>query len=235
MTRTESTEDVAPPPPSFVTKTFGEPRFHSEGDVAALSFAADNTIWSVDESGVLRHWAEDGGALIRHFLSDLETLWCFGPQAKLLASANDDLLVWDVSEGQLLHRIAQPSWVTAICFSPDGRTIVTGHDDGKIRFWDSRGQMLVGEIAAHSAAVSTVSYSSDGQRIASAGEDRVVRTWNATTHKQIDEFVSHTDRVPSLSWSADGSQLSSAGWDTSARVWKSGTPDPEEDEDDPVA
>ncbi|MFO0937197.1 MAG: WD40 repeat domain-containing protein [Gemmataceae bacterium] len=227
MSLPESTVDIAPPPPSYVTRTYGEPRFHSEGDVAALTFAPDQTLWSVDENGVLRHWAEDGGSLKRHFLSDLETLWCFGPDAKLLASANDDLLVWDVADGQLLHRIAQPSWVTAICFSPDGRTIATGHDDGKVRFWDARGQSLVGEINAHPAAVSAVAFSPNGLRIASSGEDRVVRTWDANTHKPIDEFKSHTDRVPSLSWSRDSIELASAGWDTSARVWKSGSPDPQ--------
>src|SRR6187455_3782116 len=109
-------DEIAPPPPTFVVKSFGEPRFHTEGDVCAIAFSSDGSLWSVDESGVLRHWSGDGTALTRHFLSDLETLWCFGPDAKLLASANDDLLVWDVSEGQLLHRIAQPCWVTALAF-----------------------------------------------------------------------------------------------------------------------
>ena len=61
---------------------------------------------SIDEAGVLRHWAADGQLLARHFLSDLETLWCFSPGAKLLASGNDDLLLWDVADGQLVNRIA---------------------------------------------------------------------------------------------------------------------------------
>jgi WD40 repeat protein len=221
-----ATDDVAPLPPTFVTKTYGEPRFHCEGDVAALAFAADGTVWSVDETGVLRHWAETGDSLARHFLSDLETLWAFDPTATLLASANDDLLVWDVADGQLLHRVAQHCWVTAIAFSPDGRVIATGHDDGQVRFWDARGQSLVGEIAAHPAAVSALAFAPDGQTLATAGEDRVVKTWHAVTHKPLGEFASHTDRVPSLSWSADGTLFSSAGWDTSARVWKPGTPDP---------
>jgi WD40 repeat protein len=223
---TTQNDEIATPPPTFVLKSYGEPRFHTEGDVCALAFASDGSLWSVDESGVLRHWSADGTTLTRHFLSDLETLWCFSPDAKLLASANDDLLVWDATDGQLLHRIAQPCWVTALAFSPDGRTIVTGHDDGSLRFWDARGQALVGEITAPASAISAIAYSPDGNTLVTAAEDRVVRTWDAATHKAIGSFVSHTDRVPSLAWSADGSRFASAGWDTSARVWNPGSPDP---------
>ena len=57
-----------------------------DGDVAALCFLADGTLRSVEETGVLRHWAADGAPLARFYLSDLETLWAFGPQGTTLAS-----------------------------------------------------------------------------------------------------------------------------------------------------
>ncbi len=210
----------------LVSRVFGEPRFHADGDVAALAFAKDGTLWSIDEAGALKHWAADGKLLKRSFLSDLETLWCFSPGAKLLASGNDDLVVWDVAEGTVLKRVEQSEWLTALAFSPDGATLVSGHDDGTVRFWDARTQKLVGQIPAHPEPVSAIAYDPSGKFLATAGEDRVVRVWDADSHKKIADLVSHTDRVPALAWSADGSLLVSAGWDTSARVWKPGTPDP---------
>ncbi len=204
----------------LIAKTFGEPRFHTEGDIAAVAFAADGTLWSVDEAGLLRHWSAEGHTLQRSFLSDLETLWCFSAGADLLASGNDDLLVWNTAEGQLLYRIPQPGWVSALAFSPDGHTIACGHDDGCVRLWDVRSQRQIGELAAHSDAVSAIQFSAAGDRIATAGEDRVVQVWNAASHKLLATLESHTDRIPALAWSPDGSLLVSAGWDTSARVWR---------------
>lgn len=225
---TDTPNDAHIRPLPLVHKTFGEPRFHTEGDVAALTFAADGTLWSIDEAGVLWHWAADGKLLARHFLSDLETLWAFSPGARLLASGNDDLILWDVATGQLVNRIVQPSWVTAVVFAPDGRTLASGHDDGTVRFWDVATQRFLGEIEVclNPVAVSAIAFSPRDDLVATAGEDRVVRVWDGTTHKLVGEFMSHTDRIPALSWSPDGSLLVSAGWDTSARVWRPPQADP---------
>jgi WD40 repeat protein len=217
-TPAELTDELMKPSP-LVERTFGEARLHTDGDICAVAFAADGTLWSIDEAGVLRRWAADGQLLGRAYLSDLETLWAFGPGAALLASGNDDLILWDTAEGQLLGRIPQPSWVTAVGFSPDGDTVASGHDDGSVRFWNARTQRLVGDIPAHTKAVSAVAFAPAGDRLATAGEDRIIRVWDAASHKQLAELVSHTDRIPTLTWSGDGTTLVSAGWDTSARVW----------------
>ncbi len=220
---TASAETIQPP---LVSRVFGEPRFHTDGDVAAIAFAPDGSLRSIDEAGLLRHWSAEGKLLARHFLSDLETLWCFGPNAKLLASGNDDLLIWDSASGQLLGRLQQASWVTAIAFSHDGRTLASGHDDGTIRLWDSATQRLLGEIEAHPKSISAIAFAPGGEFVATAGEDRSVRVWDAFTYKQTAQLSSHTDRIPALSWSPDGALLISAGWDTSARVWRPPQPDP---------
>ena len=224
-------ETLAISTPPLVQRVFGEARFHTDGDIAAVAFGADGRLFSVDEGGVLQHWAADGTPLARHFLSDIETLWCFAPGAALLASGNDDLLLWDVATGQLVGRIEhagdEPAWVTALAFSADGRTVACGYDDGKLRFYDALAHTFQGEIAAHPRkGVSAVAFSPDGAFVATAGEGLAVRVWDAVTHKPVAELKSHTDRVPALTWRPDSTLLVSAGWDTSARVWRPPHPDP---------
>ena len=47
----------------------------------------------------IKQWPDDESSwrMRFHSLSDLETLWCFSPGARLLASGNDDLLLWDAA------------------------------------------------------------------------------------------------------------------------------------------
>lgn len=212
--------------PPMIAHTFGEPRFHTTGDVAAVAFAPDGTVRSVDETGALCQWAPDGRLLDRAFLSDLETVWRFAPGAALVASGNDGLIIWDAASGKLAHRHEHDAWVTAIAFSPDGALVVSGHDDGSVRVFGTAPHALRTTIDAHPGAVSAVAVSPDGSKLATAGEDRTVRVWDLAAGARVREFKSHTDRIPALAWSPDGQTLVSAGWDTSARVWRLDQADP---------
>jgi len=212
--------------PAPATRTFGEPRFHTEGDIAAIAVAADGTLWSVDEVGVLNHWSATGEVLHRAYLSDLETIWQFAADGTRLVSGKDDLILWDTATGKLTRRIPTPTWVTALGFTPDDAKVVAGHDDGTVTIWDVTTGAPLGTIAAHPQAVSALSVSPDGKHVATAGEECVVAVWDLATGKRLHELKSHTDRVPALSWSRDGSLFVSAGWDTSARVWRLGESDP---------
>src|SRR5436309_6134219 len=108
------TSSLLPPHALPLPQVFGDPHLHVDGDVLALTFAPDGTLWSVEEPGVLRHWdAAAARQLEWQALSDLETLWCFSRDARILASASNDLSFWDTSSGQVLTAVPQPSWVTA--------------------------------------------------------------------------------------------------------------------------
>src|SRR4051812_12952015 len=78
--------------PSPINRIFGALPFHTDGAPQVLAFGSDGSLWSVEEPGVLRRWdASSGRQLEWRFLSDLETLWSFSADARLLASANKDV------------------------------------------------------------------------------------------------------------------------------------------------
>jgi WD40 repeat protein len=220
------TQKLAEPPRVNVLRTFGEPRFHTDSDLAALAYGADGTLWSIEEAGWLRQWTDSGKQLSQRYLFDLETLWLFSPDATMLASASDDLILWNCADGSQAATIQQLSWVTALAFSPDQNTIATGHDDGRVRLWNTESQSLVAEYREHRAAVSALSFSPDGKRIASAGEDRNIQVVDIASGKRVMTLAGHTDRIPALAWQKDSQTLVSAGWDTTARLWDIRTGEP---------
>jgi WD40 repeat protein len=204
-------------------RVFGDARFHTDGDLLAVAFAADGSLWSIEEPGLLRHWNETGQEQIHHSLSDLETLWTFSRDARLLASASDDWSLWDVANGQLLNTVAQPSWVTALAFRDDSRLVATGHDNGQVCLWEVAGQRFIRQFKALGFPISALAFSREGTRLAFAGEDRVVYLWDIETGRAIGSLEGHTDRIQALAWHPKGHQLVSAGWDTTARIWDSAT------------
>jgi WD40 repeat protein len=223
MAMTPSIADDAQP---LVVRTFGEPRYHTDGDLLALAYDAAGTLWSVEEPGTLRSWDEAGRTTRRTDLLDIDTPWYFSPDATRLAAACDELMLWDVATGKKTHSIEVPSWVTAVAFHPVSQRIATGHDDGFIRLWDPGVDDPVAEFGPHSLPVSAVAFAPDGARLASAGEDRVIKIWDLASAQELSELVGHTDRIPAVAWQKGTNALVSIGWDTTARVWDVATGQP---------
>jgi WD40 repeat protein len=219
MTSTTAAADAVPG-----VLIFGDPQLHTDGDLQALAFAADGSLWSVEEPGVVRHWnAATGQEIAWHSPSDLEDLWAFSSDARFLASAGDDLSLWDAASGDLLTAIPQPEWVTAVAFAPDANFLATGHDDGTVRYWDAGGHQPLHEFRLHRRPVSALAFSPDGKRLAAAAEDKVIALWDVAAGTQAGTLTGHTDRIPALAWHPDGRHLVSAGWDTTARIWDTQT------------
>src|SRR6185437_2656996 len=63
---------------SLILHSYGLRPFHTDGDLLALGFAPDGTLWSVEEPGVLRNWDLFAQKQIDwHPLEELATTWCF--------------------------------------------------------------------------------------------------------------------------------------------------------------
>jgi WD40 repeat protein len=62
----------------------------------------------------------------------LGTLW---HQATGAGAAAAPVHVWRVSDGALIAKLPHPDDVMYVTFSPDGRRLVTGGEDGKVRIW----------------------------------------------------------------------------------------------------
>ena len=96
--------------------------------------------------------------------------------------------------------------VTAVAFSPDGKTVASGSWDNTVRLWDAATGEERQKLEGHDNVVTAVAFSPDGKTVASGSGDNTVRLWDATTGEEIQK--QETSRVVSrIVFSDDGSNL----------------------------
>jgi len=67
--------------------------------------------------------------------------------------------------------------VNGMAISPDGRRLLTGHDDKSVRLWDIATGKEIHRFNGHTLNVIAVAFSWDGRRAISGGMDNSVRVW----------------------------------------------------------
>jgi len=111
---------------------------------------------------------------------------CFSPDESQAAATKDDSIVilnamdkWQIIQTISLRFDVTSICVTSICFSLDGRHMVSGWSDSKVRIWDVRtGKAFMKPLEGHTAPIRSVSVSADGSRILSGSDDKTIRVWD---------------------------------------------------------
>jgi WD40 repeat protein len=62
----------------------------------------------------------------------------FSPDSKTLASASDEVKLWDMAIGEARAALrGPPGPVWSVTFAADGKTLASGHADGTVRLWEA--------------------------------------------------------------------------------------------------
>jgi len=145
--------------------------------------------------------------------SSLFTLQTVVPQVQ--SSLRD--AIEDARERNILQ--GHKGWVMSVAFSPDGKTLVSGGDDGTIRLWDTSGKAIGQPFKGHEGRVISVAFSPDGKTLVSGGQDGTLRLWNRSGKAIGPPFKGHGGRVNSVAFSPDGKTIVSGGEEGTLRLW----------------
>ena len=198
-----------------------------------LDFSPDGkTIASSSNDGTVRLWNGSDGSPIRelkdHRANNFGGL-AFSPDSKTLASAGGGeptVRMWEVATGRLVSTIVDDviragasfagqrqtsaGFIKPVVYSPDGKILATGGDDGTIRFRDAAtGRLVMTLRDPHSLnPVTRLAFSPDGKLLASSNYfGQAASIWDVATSYLLRTIKVHTIDIPDVAFAADSVHL----------------------------
>ncbi len=207
--------ESAPPPPTptetITPVPLAIPRRRTPWPIATLSVGTPTVLPSPTPpagtegtSWLIAAWSTGGG--------DSNDL-AFNSNGTRLAIASVDNRVWlmDPASGSVVRTlVGHSAAVNQVVFSPNGRWLLSGGDDGVLIRWDATsGARLVSLGDSVLGNVTGLILNPAGTRFASSSGVGVLKLWNAEWGTVDSELVGHLVKISGLSFSPDGSELAS--------------------------
>jgi WD40 repeat protein len=121
----------------------------------------------------------------------------FGASSDVVCTCSDagEVFLVDLSSYMPLTTAMSKSAVRSVFLTKSTGEILAGYDDGFVRAWSTKGQLLW-QIHAHREGVSVVRESADF--VVSGGNDCSVRFWHRGTRELLSTFTNHRKPVADL-------------------------------------
>ncbi|WP_433444940.1 NACHT and WD repeat domain-containing protein [Nonomuraea sp. CA-141351] len=213
---------------------------HTKG-VMSLAFSGDGRIVATgSDDGTARLWDTASrrqlGAPITRAKYDCSSVeLALSPDGRTLATAClDTVRFYDVAtHRELGPELHHDEVVSALAYSPDGTTLVTGDFTGVVRQWDAAAHRPRGPALGRpdhgrelASIVRRVVFSRDGRSLAVA-RGKAVRLWDPATSRPLGAPVARqSEAVLDVAFSPDGTTLATVSFDNTARLWSLASGEP---------
>jgi WD40 repeat protein len=117
----------------------------------------------------------------------------------------------------------RPQAVAVLAFSPDGKLLVTGQQNGNVVVRQAATGEWVRMLVEHARPVSSIRFAPDGKTWATGSEDGTVILWDGTTRNVKSTFNGHTAAIRAIWFAPDGATLLTASGDRVLKRWDAAT------------
>lgn len=96
--------------------------------------------------------------------------------------------VWNAESGELLRTVKEDEYynpVNSVVFLSDGKRVVSGSRDCRIRFWDIDSGKTLRILHGHTYSISILVLSSHERRIGSCSRDGTMRIWDVEGDENV--------------------------------------------------
>ncbi len=200
--------------------------------VEAIAFSPDSSTLAsggYSPNHAIQLWDTDTGNL-RDTLNGGEEILAltFSPDGTMLASSGGwpdyPIQLWNLTHRQLQDTLfGHTRWTSALTFSADGKTLISGSEDRTVRLWDVHTGEVKCILEEHRDDVNSVVLSPDGKTLASGSDDGTIQFWDMHTGEMLailEEDAKFPEGFNVIAFSPDGKTLASATakqiqlWDT---------------------
>ncbi len=163
------------------------------------------------------------------FSNEYLDVMAFSPDGAMLATVvrDGEIVFRNAADGAEIRRFKaheRPPTIKdsarAMRFSPDGKRLISGGNDGFVKVWNTETAELVRELYRFESYVSALAISPDSRRIFASSYDQTAKLFDTETGAIIADLGKQPKAILSAEFAPDGKTFATGGADGTIKIWQ---------------